>query len=470
MAEAVHFDVVIIGSGPGGYVCAIRCAQLGLKTAVVEKDKSLGGTCLNVGCIPSKALLESSEHFAAAKHDFANHGIKLSEIELDLGQMMSRKDKVVRELTQGVSFLFKKNKIESYKGVGKLVGPNQVDVKSETGETQSLVAKHIILATGSVPVDLPFLKMDEQRVVSSTGALVLKEVPKRLAVIGAGVIGLELGSVWMRLGSEVTAIEFAPKICGTMDGSSSTLLQKLLQKQGMKFLTQTKVTGATVSGSGVKLSYESITDGSVGSIEADVVLVSVGRKPYSHGLGLAELNISQDKAGRVNVNSHFQTNIPSIYAIGDLIAGPMLAHKAEEEGVAVAEFIATGHGHINYNTVPSIVYTWPEVASVGLTEEQLKEEKIPYKSGSFPFLANGRAKALGFTDGQVKILAHAESDKILGAHIVGPRASELIQEAVIAMEFGGSAEDLARSFHAHPTLSEVVREAALAVDKRARQM
>ncbi len=465
-----NYDLVIIGSGPGGYTCAIRASQLGLKTAIIEKDKTLGGTCLNVGCIPSKALLESSEHFSMAQHDFASHGVKLSNVELDLPTMLSRKEKVVKELTQGVAFLMKKNKVDVFYGTGSLQSAQQVKVQLSTGELKILGAKKIVLATGSVPVDLPFLKVDEKKIVSSTGALCLDKVPKKLAVIGAGVIGLELGSVWKRLGSQVTVFEFANKICGTLDSGTATQFQKILAKQGFEFHLETKVTGAEVTAKGVELQYESVVDGKKGSMIADVVLVAIGRKPFSGSLGLNEAGVLQDKVGRVVVDNHFKTNIDSIYAIGDLIAGPMLAHKAEEEGVAVAEILAGKYGHVNYLTVPSVIYTWPEVASVGLTEEQLKEQNIPYNVGTFPFLANGRAKALGYTEGQVKILAHKNHDRIMGVHIVGPRASEVIAEAVIAMEFCGSSEDLARSFHAHPTLAETVREAALACDKRARQM
>ena len=466
----MQFDVVFIGAGPGGYVGAIRAAQLGLKTAVIEKDKTFGGTCLNVGCIPSKALLESSEHFAAAKHDFTKHGIELEGVKLNLPTMLDRKDKIVKELTQGVAFLLKKNKITTFKGLGRVTGPNQVEVTMENGLKPVITSKNIVIATGSTPIELPFLKFDEKRIVSSTGALTLAEVPKRLVIIGAGVIGLEMGSVWSRLGADVTFIEFADKIGGAMDGSTMTLFQKILQKQGFKFLLKTKVVGAEISDKEIIVKYESQTESST-SIAADVVLVAVGRRSYSEGLGLKELGISTDKGGKIIVNHHFQTNeYPNIYAIGDIVQGPMLAHKAEEEGVAVAEIIAGQAGHVNYNTVPGVIYTWPEVASVGLTEEQLKEQNIPYNAGSFPFSANGRAKALGFTDGQAKILAHKDTDKILGVHIVGPKASELIGEAVVAMEFGSSSEDLARSFHAHPTLSEVIREAALNVDKRARQM
>lgn len=466
----MQFDVVFIGSGPGGYVGAIRAAQLGLKTAIIEKDKTFGGTCLNVGCIPSKALLESSEHFAAAKHDFSKHGIELEGVKLNLPAMLDRKEKIVKDLTQGIAYLMKKNKITTFAGMGKIVGPNQVEVTMGTGVKPIVTAKNIVIATGSAPIELPFLKFDEKRVVSSTGALSLTAVPKRMAIIGAGVIGLEMGSVWSRLGAEVTFLEFADKIGGAMDVSTMSAFQKILQKQGFKFLLKTKVVGADVNDKEISLKYESMTDSST-SLAADVVLVAVGRRPYTTGLGLEELGIEKDKAGRVVVNHHFQTPThANIYAIGDVIQGPMLAHKAEEEGVAVAEIIAGQAGHVNYNTVPGVIYTWPEVASVGMTEEQLKESNVPYKAGTFPFMANGRAKALGFTDGQAKVLAHQDTDKILGVHIVGPRASELIGEAVVAMEFGGSAEDLARSFHAHPTLSEVVREAALNVDKRARQM
>lgn len=466
----LQFDVVFVGAGPGGYVGAIRAAQLGLKTAVIEKEKTFGGTCLNVGCIPSKALLESSEHYAAAKHDFSKHGIELEGVKLNLPTMLDRKEKVVKDLTQGIAYLMKKNKITTFNGVGKIIGANQIEVTMSNGLKPVVTTKNIVIATGSAPIELPFLKFDEKRVVSSTGALSLSVVPKRMAIIGAGVIGLEMGSVWSRLGAEVTFIEFADKIGGAMDGSSMAAFQKILQKQGFKFLLKTKVVGAEISDKEITVKYESMSDSST-SLSADVVLVAVGRRPYTTGLGLQELGIELDKGGRVVVNDHFQTpKLNNIYAIGDVIQGPMLAHKAEEEGVAVAEIIAGQAGHVNYNTVPGVIYTWPEVASVGKTEEQLKESNIPFKAGTFPFMANGRAKALGFTEGQAKVLAHQETDKILGVHIVGPRASELIGEAVVAMEFGGSAEDLARSFHAHPTLSEVVREAALNVDKRARQM
>jgi dihydrolipoamide dehydrogenase len=469
MGNDMEFDVVVIGSGPGGYVCAIRAGQLGLKTAIVEKDKTLGGTCLNVGCIPSKALLESSEFFLEAQHNLALHGVKTSKVDLDLPVMMGRKEKIVKDLTQGVAFLMKKNKVEVFKGFGKVLSAGLVEVSGE-GEKKQIKAKSIILATGSVPVELPFLKYDEKKIVSSTGALALSEVPKEMIVVGGGVIGLELGSVWMRLGSKVTVIEFGETLAAMMDQQSIGVLQKTLSKQGMQFLPKTKVTGSKMVGDKVELSFENRDDGKLGSMKADVVLVSTGRKPFSEGLGLEELGVQKDKLGRVIVDPHFQTNIPGIYAIGDLIPGPMLAHKAEDEGVAIAEILAGQPGHVNYQTVPSVIYTHPEVASVGLTEEECKASGLKYKVGTFPFIANGRAKALGDTDGMVKIIADAETDRILGGHIVGPRASELLGEIIIAMEFGGSSEDLGRSFHAHPTLNEVVREAALAVDKRARQI
>lgn len=463
------FDLVVIGSGPGGYVGAIRAAQLGLKTAIVEKDKTFGGTCLNVGCIPSKALLDSSEHFSMAQHDFKAHGIDVGSVKLNLAQMMARKDKVVGDLTGGVAFLFKKNKITPYKGRGRLISPTEVEVTSEGGEKQVLKTKNVMLATGSVPNELPFLKFDGKQIISSTEALALPKVPNHLVVIGGGVIGLELGSVWLRLGAKVTVLEYADRLCSAMDAQLTKRLEMVLQKQGMEFNLQVKVTGAKVSGGEVEVQFEDMKDKSAKSIKGDVVLVATGRKPFSEGLGLEALGIEKDKRGFVMVNEHLQTKYPNVYAVGDLIPGPMLAHKAEEEGVAVAEIIAGQAGHVNYETVPGIVYTWPEVASVGATEEQLKEKGIEYKTGSFMFTANGRAKAMGSTDGLVKILADAKTDRLLGVHILGPRASDIIAEAVVAMEFGGSAEDLARSFHAHPTLPEAIREAALNVDKRARQ-
>ena len=464
------YDVIVIGSGPGGYVAAIRAAQLGLKTAVVEKDPTFGGTCLNVGCIPSKALLESSEHFHAAQHDLASHGVDVSSVKLNLATMQGRKDKIVKDLTQGIAFLFKKNKIDTLAGTGRILKAGQVEVKAADGSTQNYSTKNIMIATGSVPVELPFLKIDEKTIVSSTGALALNKVPENLAVIGGGVIGLELGSVWHRLGSKVTVIEYADKLCGTVDKDCVNTLQKYLAKQGMTFLVSTKVVSGTNTGKGVDLKYESVKDGKSGSLVADVVLVATGRKPFTQGLGCEEVGIEKDPQGRIKVDKHYATNVAGIYAVGDVIAGPMLAHKAEEEGVAVAEILAGHHGHVNYDTVPGVVYTHPEIASVGMTEEQAQAAGLTFNVGKFPFMANGRAKALGFTEGFVKIIADKTTDRILGGHIVGPRASELLSEIIVTMEFSGSSEDLGRSFHSHPTLSEVIREAALAVEKRARQM
>ncbi|KYG67922.1 dihydrolipoyl dehydrogenase [Bdellovibrio bacteriovorus] len=465
-----QFDLIVIGSGPGGYVGAIRAAQLGLKTAVIEKDKTFGGTCLNVGCIPSKALLESSEHYVAAQHDFAAHGIKVSKVDLDLPTMLARKDKVVKQNTEGINFLFKKNKITPFTGFGKIVAPGKVEVKADDGNTQVLTTKNIVIATGSAPVELPFLKFDEKRIVSNTGALVLSQVPKTMIVVGGGVIGLELGSVWQRLGAKVTVIEYANRLGGTMDQDCMNVLKRGLEKEGMSFLLSTKVTASKALNDGIEVTYESLTDGKTSSMKADVVLVATGRKPFTNGVGCEEMGIQKDPQGRIVVDKHFQTNVPGIYAIGDVIAGPMLAHKAEEEGVALAEMLAGHAGHVNYNTVPGVIYTHPEIAAVGLTEEQLKEKGIEFNVGKFPFMANGRARAKGFTEGFVKIIADKKTDRILGAHMVGPSVSELIHEVVVCMEFGGSSEDLARSFHAHPTLSEAVREAALGVEKRTRQM
>ncbi len=462
------YDLVIIGAGPGGYTGAIRAAQLGLKVALIEKEKTLGGTCLNVGCIPSKALLESSEHYAAAQHDLKNHGVEVGSVKLNLEQMMGRKDKIVKDLTGGIVFLMKKNKVDVYNGRGRLLSPTQVEVSSDTGK-QVLETKNVMLATGSVVNTLPSLRFDGKTVISSTEALSLAKVPNHLIVVGGGVIGLELGSVWLRLGAKVTVLEYMDRICPIMDTQITKRLQTILGKQGMEFLFQVKVTGAKVSNSEVEITYEDLANQGQKTLSGDVVLVATGRKPYSEQLGLEELGIERDQRGFVPVNEKLQTKYPNIYAIGDLIPGPMLAHKAEEEGVAVAEIIAGHAGHVNYETVPNVVYTWPELASVGATEEQLKENAIPYKVGTFSFAPNGRAKAIGMTDGMVKILAHAQTDRLLGVHVLGPRASDMIAEAVVAMEFGGSAEDLARTFHAHPTLSEVMREAALAVDKRARQ-
>lgn len=464
-----QYDVVFVGAGPGGYVGAIRAAQLGLKTAVIEKDKSLGGTCLNVGCIPSKALLDSSEHYHSALHDLKSHGVQVADVKLDLATMLARKNKIVGDLTGGIGFLFKKNGIESIHGKGRLLAQGKVEVTKADGAKEIVTAKNLVLATGSVPNDLPGLKYDGKKIVTSTEALGFEKVPGHLIVVGGGVIGLELGSVWARLGSEVTVIEYTGGICGAMDQGITKRLLAIMKKQGLKFHLESKVTGSAIKGDKVTVTFESLKDGSKQSLEGDVVLVAAGRRPYSDGLGLDEAGVKTDKRGMVEVDDHFQTSVPGIYAIGDLIRGPMLAHKAEEEGVAIAEILAGLPGHVNYETCPGVVYTWPEVASVGATEEELKAKGVAYKTGTFTFAPNGRAKAMGFTEGQVKILAHDKTDRLLGVHILGPRASDMIAEAVIAMEFGGSAEDLARSFHAHPTLSEVVREAALAVDKRARQ-
>lgn len=465
------FDLVVIGGGPAGYTGAIRAAQLGMKVAIVEKRGTLGGTCLNVGCIPSKALLESSEHFSMASHgEFAEHGLKFAKVELDLKSMMERKTKIVKSLTDGVQFLMKKNKITYFSGTGKLLSASKVEVKlNDGGKTETLDTKNVLLATGSVIAELPFAKVDEKKIVSSTGALELDAVPKHLVVIGGGVIGLELGSVWLRLGAKVTVVEYAPMIAGATDQAAAKLLMRSLTKQGMEFSLSTKVTGVEVKGQDVTVKAEMIEGGKAVEFKGDRVLVSVGRKAYSEGLGLETVGVKKDQRGVVEVDDHFQTNIKGVYAVGDLIRGPMLAHKAEEEGVAVAEILAGKPGHVNYETVPSVIYTWPELASVGATEEQLKKEGRAYRAGAFPFAANARAKTMGMTDGQVRILADEKTDRILGCHIVGPRASDVLAEVVIGMEFGASSEDIARSFHGHPTLSEVVREAALAVDKRARQ-
>jgi dihydrolipoamide dehydrogenase len=465
-----NYDLVVIGGGPAGYTGSIRAAQLGLKTAIIEKRETLGGTCLNVGCVPSKALLDSSELFHQAQHDFDTHGIGVSALKLDLKKMMGRKDKVVKDLTEGIKFLMGKNKIDHFHGLGKILSANEVEVTTADGKTEKLNAKSIMIATGSDVVELPFLKYDGENVISSTEALELSKVPKHMVIVGAGVIGLEMGSVWSRLGAKVTVIEYADRIAGAMDSKLSKVLQRTLAKQGMEFVLSAKVTGAEIKGKGkITVNYELLKDNSAQSIECDKVLVSVGRRPYTDGLGLENVGIELNERGQIPVNTHLQTKVANIYATGDAVPGAMLAHKAEEEGVAVAEFIATGIGHVNYETVPWVIYTWPELAGVGKTEDELKAEGVPYKAGQFPFTANARAKAMNCTDGMVKVLAHKDTDRILGVHILGPRASDMIAEAVVAMEFAGSAEDLARSFHGHPTLSEVMREAALAVDKRARQ-
>jgi dihydrolipoamide dehydrogenase len=456
------FDLIIIGSGPGGYVCAIRAAQLGLKVACVEKRATLGGTCLNIGCIPSKALLHSSEDFEAAGHKFAEHGIVIDTIRLDLAKMQARKDDVVGANVKGVEFLFRKNKITWLKGTGRIVAPGQVDVDGTVYETKS-----IVIATGSESSPLRGVVVDEQRIVTSTGALELNAVPDHLVVIGAGVIGLELGSVWRRLGARVTVVEFLDRILPGMDAEIATATRRILTRQGLSFRLSTKVTGATANDSNVTLAMEPVAGGASEEIDADIVLLAVGRRPYLEGLGLETVGVSLDERGRVRTDDHFATNVPGIYAIGDAIAGPMLAHKAEDEGVAIAEILAGKPGHVNYGVIPAVVYTWPEVASVGQTEEELKSAGIAYNVGKFPFTANGRARAMGETDGLVKLLADKTTDRLLGAHILGPDAGTLIAELAIAMEFGASAEDVARTCHAHPSLNEAVKEAALAVDGRA---
>ncbi|MEE8350632.1 MAG: dihydrolipoyl dehydrogenase [Rhodospirillales bacterium] len=461
------YDVVIIGGGPGGYVAAIRAAQLGLKTAIVEKRGALGGTCLNVGCIPSKALLQSSHHYEAANKEFAHHGIK-ANVSLDLKTMLGRKDKVVSDLTQGVEFLMKKNKVDYVVGEGQITEPGTVVVKGK--KKQTLKTANIIIATGSDVTPLPGVTIDEKQIVSSTGALDLKKVPKNLLVIGAGVIGLELGSVWRRLGANVTVVEFLDHILAGMDKEVSKQMGRTLKKQGMQFKLSTKVTGAKAGKTGVTLTAEPVAGGKKETLKVDVVLVAIGRRPYIDGLGLDKAGVEIDERGFVKVDEDFQTNVEGIFAIGDVIGGAMLAHKAEDEGVVCAEIMAGQSGHINYDTIPGIVYTWPEAASVGKTEEQLKEAGVEYKTGKFPFTANSRARCNADTDGFVKILADATTDAVLGCHIVGPEAGDLIQEVIVAIELSASAEDIARICHGHPGLSEAVKEAALAADGRAIHM
>ncbi len=469
MAE--NFDVIVIGGGPGGYVCALRAAQLGLKAACVESRGALGGTCTNVGCIPSKALLQSSHFFEEANHGFAAHGIKVSKVELDLATMMARKDDVVKQNTSGIEFLLKKNKVAYLKGFGRIAkasrGAHEVAVKDDAGKETTYVAKYVVIATGSDVTSLPGLAIDEKSIVSSTGALKLPTVPKSMIVIGAGVIGLEMGSVWRRLGAEVTVVEFLDVILPPMDGEIRKQTQRILEKQGMKFKLGHKVTEAKPGKDGVAVKIEPAKGGAAESLTADVVLVAVGRGPFTKGLGLEAIGVAMSKRGFVEVDSHLQTNVEGIFAIGDVIGGQMLAHKAEEEGVAVAEILAGQPGHVNYDVIAGVVYTWPEVAGIGKTEEQLKEAGIAYKVGKFPFTANGRARANGDTEGFAKILADAATDRVLGCHIVGPEAGDLIMEVAVAMEFGASSEDIARTCHAHPQLGEVVKEAALAADKRA---
>jgi dihydrolipoamide dehydrogenase len=459
------YQLVVIGSGPGGYIAAIRAAQLGLKTAIVEKDKTLGGTCLNVGCIPSKALLASTEHLHFAKERFAAHGIVTGEIKVDLGTMMKRKLEVVNKLTSGVAYLMKKNKIETVKGFGKLVDAHTVEVAAEDGTRKTLKTANVLLATGSVPIELPFLKYDGKKVINSDQGIALESVPQRLLVIGAGAIGLELGSVWARLGAKVTVIEFLPRIAAIgFDSETSKVLQRSLEKIGIEFHLNTKIESAKVGDKGVEL--QGVKDGKPVTFSGDLVLVSVGRKPFTTGLELDKVGVKLTERGRIAIDAHWQTNVPGVYSIGDVVDGPMLAHKAHEEGVAVAEHIAGKPGHVNYGVIPGVIYTAPEAASVGLTEDEAKEKKIDVKVGKFSFTANGRAIANDTTDGFVKIVADAKTDRVLGAHIVAGNASELIAETVLLMEYQGSSEDLARTIHAHPTMSEAVMEAALAVEGR----
>ncbi|WP_249692625.1 dihydrolipoyl dehydrogenase [Stappia sp. WLB 29] len=459
-----QFDLVVIGTGPGGYVCAIKAAQLGLKVAVVEKRATHGGTCLNIGCIPSKAMLHTSELFEEAAEHFEDFGIKIGKPKLDLKAMMGHKQKTIDGNVSGIEFLFKKNKVTPFHGTGRILAAGRVEVTAEDGSKQEIEAKSIVIATGSDVAPLPGVEIDEKQIVSSTGALELDKVPGKLVVVGAGVIGLELGSVWRRLGSEVTVVEFMDKILGPMDADISRNFQRILKKQGVEFHLSSRVTAVEKTGKQLVVTVEPAGGGEAAAktLEADVVLVAIGRRPYTSGLGLDEVGVALDERGRVKTDGHYQTNVPGIYAIGDVIAGPMLAHKAEDEGVALAEILAGQAGHVNYGVIPGVVYTSPEVAEVGKSEEALKAEGVSYKVGKFAFIANGRAKATNHTEGFVKVLADAETDKVLGVHIIGHGAGEMIHEAAVLMEFGGSAEDLARTCHAHPTMSEAVKEAAMA--------
>jgi dihydrolipoamide dehydrogenase len=462
------YDVIVIGTGPGGYVCAIRAAQLGLKTAVVEKNATFGGTCLNVGCIPSKAMLHASELYEEAEEKFARMGIKVGKPSIDLAALLQYKEGNVESNVKGVDFLFKKNKIEAFHGSGRIVAPGKVEVKDADGKTKTLETKNIVIATGSDVARLNGIDIDEKRIVSSTGALELPKVPQKLVVVGAGIIGLELGSVWRRLGAQVTIVEFLDHILPGIDSEVARQFHRLQQKQGIAFKLSSKVTGIDTSGNVLKVTVEPAAGGGAAeTLEADVVLVAIGRVPYSEGLGLEAVGVKKDNRGRVIVDPHYRTNVAGIYAIGDVIAGPMLAHKGEEEGVAAAEIIAGQAGHVNYEVIPNVVYTSPEIASVGKTEEELKAAGVAYQVGKFPFTANARARANLATDGFVKILADAKTDRVLGVHILGPDAETMIAEAAIAMEFGASSEDIARTCHAHPTLTEAMKEAALAVAKRA---
>jgi len=469
MSDAKSYDLVVIGTGPGGYVCAIRAAQLGLKVAVVEKRKTFGGTCLNIGCIPSKALLYASEKFEEVAHDFPALGVVTGAASLDHAAFMKHKDDTVASNVNGVAFLFKKNKIDSYIGTGTISAAGKVSVALEQGGSETLDTKVIVIATGSDSTPLPGVEIDEKTIVTSTGALSFEKVPGHLVVIGAGVIGLELGSVWHRLGAKITVVEYLDRILPGLDGEVAKSFQRILEKQGFAFSLGQKVSAVEKTAKGVTVAMTPAAGGDTMTLEADAVLVAIGRRPFTEGLGLEALGVAMER-GRVVIDRHYQTNVPGIFAIGDVVAGPMLAHKAEDEGIAVAEILAGQHGHVNYRAIPSVVYTSPEIASVGATEEELKAAGVAYKVGKFPFTANGRARAMRQTDGFVKILADATTDQVLGAHIMGANAGELIAEAVVLMEFGGSAEDLARTCHAHPTLSEAVREAALSVDKRAIHM
>ncbi|KQK30575.1 dihydrolipoamide dehydrogenase [Bosea thiooxidans] len=463
---AAAYDLVVIGTGPGGYVCAIRAAQLGLKVAVVEKRKTHGGTCLNVGCIPSKALLHASEMFEEAGHTFEKLGVVVGKPKLDLKAMMAHKQETIDANVNGVGFLLKKNKIDPFHGTASIPAAGKVVVTAEDGKTQELETKNIVIATGSESAPLPGVETDEKTVVTSTGALEIGSVPKELVVVGAGVIGLEIGSVWSRLGAKVTVVEFLDRILPGMDGEVAKQFQRMLEKQGFSFQLGSKVTKVDVAKKGgATVTVEPAAGGEARTLNADVVLVAIGRRPNTDGLGLDKAGVATEK-GRVVIDDHFKTNVAGIYAIGDVVRGPMLAHKAEDEGVAVAEIIAGKHGHVNYDAIPGIVYTAPEVAAIGKTEEELKAAGIEYRVGKFPFTANGRARAMRHTDGFVKVLADAKTDRVLGCHIIGPHAGDLIAEVTVLMEFGGSAEDLARTCHAHPTLAEAVKEAALAVDKR----
>jgi dihydrolipoamide dehydrogenase len=459
--KMTEFDVIILGAGPGGYVAAIKAAQLGLKVACIEKRDTLGGTCLNVGCIPSKALLNSSHKYHEAKHDFAKHGIQCNKLEIDIKQMMQNKNTVVAGLTKGIEGLFAKNKVTHYKGMGSFVSKNEIAVKTNDGKNEKIKGKNILIATGSEVAPFPGVEFDEKVIVSSTGALTLDRVPGKMVVIGGGVIGLEMGSVWSRLGADVTVIEYAPNIAGAMDADLCKELQKILSKQGMNFKTSHKVLSVNKKGKGAVVEFEPVEGGDKTKIECDVVLISIGRKPYTEGLGLDKVGIEVNERGQIPINDKFQTAVENIYAIGDVVTGPMLAHKAEEEGVAAVEIMAGQSPHINYNTIPGVIYTYPEVAAVGKTEQELKAEGCSYKVGKFPMMANSRARANGEGEGFVKILTDKDTDEILGAHIIAAAAGEMISEISLGMEFKAAAEDLARTCHSHPGLSEAVKEAAL---------